>query len=531
MWSRLSRPQKIWAGGLGAVTFLTFLILIFVANRTEFVELGTFDLQQAAQIKAELDRKGFKEKTDYELTNEGKTIMVSAEKRNEAHLALAGAGLFGHAEKGFQIFEEFNITTTDYEQKLRTVEALKSEMRSLIRSYSQVEDVSITVPYIENENIFENTRVPRTASVVLTLKTGSTLDNEQIKAIRSIIAGGFPGLEESNVRLTDNFMRPLLVEEDDQRVGGPMGTKQGMIVKKTEEELEEKIRTVLGPVLGNDKFSVSARVEFDWDNVHITDEKYGKTDFDQLKQGEQQEEEKLQGQGLRPGGEPGVNSNAPPTYNSVAGIGPVDYSRTEKIINYLADKTTTERIQSPFVKRISAAVAIDGTWKETTDSEGKVTRTYIPRTTDEMSKIEDLVRSAIGQRPDRDDDIKVHNLSWNHEAEFTSRDALRAAGEFQKKLTLYTLFSIPLILGLIMLYMMWRKSVRLREEEMARNRELERQRALASAEAGLAGEISLEDQERQEIQRRASSLARAKPQIVADLVRTWLAEEPPPAAT
>ncbi len=531
LWSRLSRPQRIWAGGLGAALFLLFLGLILFANRIQWVSLGNFELQQAAEIKAELERKGFVLGSDYQLTNEGKTIEVNAKRRNEASLALAEKGLFGKSEKGFQIFDEFNITSTEFEQRRREVEALKSEMRRLIRSYSQVDDISITVPYVENDNPFQDDKMTRTASVVLTLKSGAKLDNEQIRAIRSIIAGGFPGLDEANVNLTDNYMRPLLADDDGGMPGGAITTKQGEVVHVTERALEDKIRTVLGPVLGNDKFTVAAQVEFEFDAVKILGEEYSKSDFDQLLQGQQKTSETLKGQGLRPGGEPGVNANVPPVYNSVSGIGPVDYSRSEEIINYLANKTITERIQSPFLKRMSASVAVDGSWKEITDTAGTLSRAYTARAPEEMDKIKALVSAALGLRPERGDVVEVLNVPWSRDREFKEADAVRAAGEFQKKLLTYTLFSIPLLLGFIMLLMMWRKSVRLREEEMARTRELDRQRALASAEAGLAGEISLEDQERQEIQRRASSLARAKPQIVADLVRTWLAEEPPPAAT
>lgn len=525
IWSNLSRGQRFWGIGLGVLTFSLLLGVIFFAQRTVWVDLGTFEMQQAALIRTELDKRSYRMGQDYRLTNDGKTIEVDARIRNEVNLALAEKGMFGNAEKGFSIFEEFDITTTDYEQRLRTLEALKSEMRRMVRQYSQVEDINISVPHIESDNIFVDKEIPQTASIVLTLKSGATLSNDQIRAIRALIAGGFPGLGEDRITLTDQFMNPLMPEDEAQG----MGTKQSKVEHETERGLEESIRKVLGPVLGNDKFTVTVNVEFDWDAVHVNQENYSVPGFDQYKVSEQNEDEKLIGTGIRPGGEPGVNSNTPPVYNSVIGASPVDYTRSEKIVNYLADKTLTERIQSPYVKRVAAAVAIDGTWKEQKDTEGQVAHVYAARTDEEMDHIKALVESALGQNAQRLDNVEVRNIPWDRTREWERLDKDRAQEEFRRKSLIYGLLAAPLVALLFILYMAWRRHVRLSEVELARRRELERQRLLAQAESGLAGEISLEDQERQEIQRRASSLARAKPKVVAELLRTWMSEDAPAA--
>lgn len=524
-WKNLTSAQRIWAATLGGGAFVLLLAVIFMAQRTVWVELGTFEIQLAAQIKVELDNRGYTPNVHYKIVNDGRTIMIDAKIRNEALLGLGEKGLYGHAEKGFAIFNEFDITTTDYEQRLRTFEALKSEMRRMIRTYTQVADVSISVPRIEDQSIFIESEIPQTAAVVITLHPGTQLDDEQIRAIRGLIAGGFPGLTADKITLTDQFMRELKADDEEQG----RSTKQTLVVRQTARSLEDDIRRILGPVLGNDKFTVSVNVEFDWDNVRINQENYSVPGFDQLKVSEQTEDERLTGQGIRPGGEPGVAANAPPVYQSIAQTGPIDYSRAERIVNYLADKTVTERIRSPFIKRISAAVAVDGIWQETKDTEGRVVRTYQPREREAMDHFKALVQSALGHNLNREDVVEVRNVPWDRTREFERLDALREKEEFRRRMMLYGLLSAPLLVGLLFLYAAWRRHVRLREEEMARERELERQRALAAAEAGLAGEISLEDQERQEIQRRAISLAWAKPKVVADLVRTWMAEDTPAA--
>lgn len=524
-WQNLTPSQRIWASVVSGVTLALLLGVIFFARQTTWVSIGTFDMQVSAQIKDTLEGAGYALGRDFKLSDDGRTIYADAQKRNVIHLALAEQGLFGQQEKGFAIFEEFDITTTDYEQRLRTLEALKSEMRRMIRSYQQVEDVTISVPFIEEQSIFIDKAKVQTASAVITLQPGATLDDAQILAIRRLISGGFSGLTEKNITLTDQYMYPLMPDEEDKF----LSTKQIQVENETENELERKIREVLGRVLGADKFTVSANLDFDWDNIKINKIEYSTEGFDQLKRSEQLESEDLIGEGIRPGGEPGLASNSPPVFNGTTGVGPVEYHRNEQIVNYLADQTMTERLRAPYVKRLTAAVAVDGTWTEETGEEGNVVRTYVPRTDEEMADIRALVQTAIGSDLGRNDNVEVRQIKWDRTAEFKAADRRRAEAEFNRKVKIYSLLAAPLIVLLALLYMAWRRHVRIREEELARQRELERQRALASAESGIAGDISLEEQERQEIQRRASSLARAKPQVVAELLRTWLAEESPAA--
>lgn len=521
IWRKLSMGQRIWAGALGGVTLALLIGIIVLSQKVVWVKLGDFSPEQAAEVTAELERAGFRQDTQFKVEDDGRSIVVDAKLRNKMIVSLAAKGLMGKSEKGFSIFEEFDITTTDFEQKLRMVEALKSEMRGILRTYSQVEDVRISVPTIENPSPFSDDEIIHTASVVLTLRPGVRLESDQIHAIKNIIAGGFAGLDPQNVTITDQFAKPLFAEDGDDNIAN----KRTEVISQTERDLEQQIRKALGNVLGNDKITASAKVEFDWDNVEIKIEEFTSPGFDQLKRSEQMEDEKLTGQGIRPGGEPGVASNTPLVYNSIKDFGPIDYARAEKIVNYLANQTTTNRVQSPFVKKMSAAIVIDGTYEVIEDTGGKLSRKYTPRTEEEMRDYKSIIEASLGFSGPRGDQVEVRNRQFNREEQFKAEDEMRSREKFKRQATIYALLAAPFLIALFLLYLAWRRHVRLKEEELSRQRELERQRALAAAEAGLAGEISLEDQERQEIQRRAASLARAKPEVVADLIRTWMSED------
>ncbi|MBL4889757.1 MAG: flagellar M-ring protein FliF [Candidatus Lindowbacteria bacterium] len=529
VWTKLTSSQRIWAGAIGAITLALLVSIALFANKPVWVELGNFVEEQAAEVTSELERAGYKEDQDYKVTGGGRIIEVDAKLRNKMILVLAEKGVMGSMEKGFSIFDKFNLMDTDYKQKLKTFEALKSEMRSMIRTYQQVEDVNISVPFSGERSSVLFNDVPQTASVVLTLKPGIKLKPEHIRAITNIIANGFARLNVDHVAITDQFMNPLVDEGGERN----LITKQGGIVRETELGLEQSVRSLLGPVLRSDKFTVQVKVKFDWDKVQKQLTKFESPGFEQLMQSQQTEEESLKGRGLRPGGEPGTASNTPLVYNSIAEIGPIDYKRAEKIVNFLANKTSTEIVQAPYVERLTASVIIDGTCAFDIDTDGNFAmtvaggrkRVYTPRTTEEMTILENAVYSALGNDISRNDQISVVHIRWNREQQFELEDEQYKDKLMKDKVTIYGLLATPFLIALLLLYMAWRRHIRLKEEELARQRELERQRALAAAEAGLAGEISLEDQERQEIQRRAASLARAKPQVVSDLIRTWMAED------
>jgi flagellar M-ring protein FliF len=215
--------------------------------------------------------------------------------------------------------------------------------------------------------------------------------------------------------------------------------------------------------------------------------------------------------------------------------GPVKYLKDEKRINYLADKRNLIRVRSPKITKISVAVFIDGTYER--DPEGRLVRDeegnpiYIPRTQAEMKKYEDLVWAAIGAEkgkkyPECEYVVEVKNIQFDRTLEWEWERREREAAAQRRLMGFLALGALALLIGAVALFrwMAWRR--RLREEELARRRELEREAALRAAEAKrLEIPLAPEDRERIELEERTAQIAREKPEQVADLIRTWLAEE------
>lgn len=521
-WGRLDARQRVVTVAAAAVTILGIVGLVVYQTRPSWTPLGTFDPALSAQIRAELVRRGYVEGRDFRVAGGGRTIEVDRSKRDQAILDMSEAGLTVDAQlKGWNLFDQFDWTMTEREEQVRILRANIDEMRRLIRGYAQIEDVEIVAPFIEKQPLFRDEEITRTVSVRVKLHAGATLAPEQVRALRNTVAAGFPGLKPENVEITDQFMNAL----DSGDAEGTVGVRQVQVERDTERQLEREIRNVIGRIIGADRVSASVNVEFDWDAVKEAREEYASPGFEQLKVSEENDREALRGAGIVPRGQPGVQSNVP-TFQAQEGIGPIEYDRTQARVNYLANKTLTERIQSPYVKRVTAAVAIDGVWREEKDTEtGKTRWVYSQRPAEEIKTYEELVHGILGRNPERQDVVVVRQVEYDRTQEFRLREE-REAAEFWRRVSQFALLgAIVAVAALFLFYQGWRARLRLKADEIARQRELERQRALAAAEAALAGEITLEEAERQQMIRRASDLARSRPQLVAALIRTWLAEE------
>jgi len=143
----------------------------------------------------------------------------------------------------------------------------------------------------------------------------------------------------------------------------------------------------------------------------------------------------------------------------------------------------------------------------------------------ELAALRDLVKSALGENPERRDVIEVREIQYDRTAQWDAEDKRKKDESFQRNVVYISILAIPLAALVFFGYLIWNQRRRMQDMDLARQRELDRQRLLASAQEGISGTITVEDQARMEGQRRAQSIARTKPAVVADLIRTWLSED------
>lgn len=333
---------------------------------------------------------------------EGNVIKVPAERVHDLRLQLASQGLPQGGGIGFELFDKTDLSTTDFVQKLNYRRALQGELSRTIRALPEIEQcrVHLAVP---EKSVFVRAAEKPKASVFVKLKPGKRLSKGQVDGIVHLVASSVEGLDPKAVTVVDS-KGELLTSVADDTVG--MTNAQIERQQMIEKDLENRILSMLEPVVGKNKVRAKVAVNLNLTRTERTEEKYDPDG--QVPRSEQRITEKST-TGTA-GGAPGVTSNlpgkTPPASSTLKG----QTDKKNETINYEISKTVSHQIINPGeIKRLSAAVLVDGSYVA---SEGSKELKYTARTEEEIKLYEEMVKKAIGFVSDRGDEIKVVNMPF-----------------------------------------------------------------------------------------------------------------------
>jgi flagellar M-ring protein FliF len=457
---------------MGAVTialvgFFAFLILRVTSPQMTplFTDLNYDD---SSAIVKELERQG----VQYELRNDGNIVMVPNDRVARLRMALAGNGLPKGGGVGYEIFDKSDVLgTTSFVQNVNNLRALEGELSRTIRALDRVQAARVHLVMPERP-LFSRDKVEPSASIVL--KVRGTLEPQQVRAIRHLVASAVSGLKPQRVSIVDEAGHLLADGAGDDANGGEVTADERRMA--FEKRLRDQIETIVSSVVGPGRARVEVSADFDFNRITQTSDKYdpegrvvrsSQTREESSATNDNRENQVTVGNEI-PGG--GNQQRQQPGAAPDANATPRDQSKkTEEIVNYEISKTTkTEVIEGGRVNRISLAVLVDGTYSK--NDKGEVT--YQARSKEEIDQITALVRTAIGFDQKRGDQVEVVNLrfaempanpiteptGWMAALQFTKDDIMRAI-----EMTLMGL------LGLVVLLMVVRPLVRrmLTPEEQA----------------------------------------------------------------
>jgi flagellar M-ring protein FliF len=448
---------------MGAVTialigFFAFVILRVTAPQMTplFTDL-TFE--DSAAIVKELERQG----VPYELRNDGNIIMVAKDRVARLRMALAGDGLPKGGGIGYEIFDKSDaLGTTSFVQNVNNLRALEGELARTIRAIDKIAAARVHLVMPERP-LFSRDKVEPSASIVL--KVRGTLEAQQVRAIRHLVASAVNGLKPQRVSIVDETGRLLADGAGNDVDGGEVSADE----RRTafEKRLRDQVETIVSSVVGPGRARVEVTADFDFNRITQTSDKYdpegrvvrsSQTREETSATNDNRENQVTVGNEI-PGGNQQQRQQQSSTPDSNAT--PRDQSRkSEEIVNYEISKTTkTEIIEGGRVNRISLAVLVDGTYGK--NAKGDIN--YQPRSKEEIDQIAALVRTAIGFDQKRGDQVEVVNLrfaempanpisepsGWLGSLAFTKDDIMRAIE-----------MAVMGLLGLVVLLMVVRPLVR-----------------------------------------------------------------------
>ena len=258
------RLAAMVAVSIALVGFFAFLILRVTAPQMTplFTDLSYED---SAAIVKELERQG----VVYELRNDGNTVMVPRDRVARLRMSLAGDGLPKGGGIGYEIFDKSDaLGTTSFVQNINNLRALEGELARTIRSLDAV--VAARVHLVMPERpLFSRDKVEPSASIVL--KVRGTLEPQQVRAIRHLVASAVNGLKPQRVSIVDEAGHLLADGAGDDEDGEVSAEeRRTAFEKRLREQVEAIVTSVVGP--GRARAEVSA--DFDFNRVTQTSDKY-----------------------------------------------------------------------------------------------------------------------------------------------------------------------------------------------------------------------------------------------------------------
>ena len=393
------------------IGFLVFLTLYKNTNSNSIKGYSVLFENTSAGDSALIIQQLEKDKVPYKILNEG-TIAVPSEVVHKQRIAIAALGIPKNSKVGFEIFDKTEFGATDFEQKIKYVRALEGELARTIESLGPIANASVHIA-IPKESVFAQKQSVPTASIVLNIRSGMSLSLKQTLGIKNLIAASIAQLSPENVSIVNQNGEPLGDEQSDL-FKGELVKSQIRYKKDFENNFEQKIIQVLAPVIGGvDKVNAKVTIDFDFSQQESVSEVY---DPNSVPRSEQSVEEKREGKAPQDvGGVPGAISNIGPVQGLESEKKGETYQKSSSTTNYeISKKVINSKDEFAKVKRLTAAVVVDGVYKYGMDANGKTKSEleYTPLTKEQMDAIKDVVKQTIGFNPNRGDEVTVSNFEF-----------------------------------------------------------------------------------------------------------------------
>jgi len=355
----------------------------------------------------------------------GGAILVPAGQVPDLRLKMATAGLPKGSVSGYELMDSARFGQTQFQERLTFQRGLEGELTRSITSLAAVQNARVHLA-LPNQNGFFREQQKPSASVLLSLHPGRTLDRAQVAGIVHLVSSSVPELDPKSVSVLDQSGALLTGSADALRQQGGLDAGQLQYLNQIETGYAKRIFELLEPIVGHDNLRATVAADVDFTQSEATSEEFKPNQGADASVSirSQQTTEQSGSSGALPSGVPGAASNQPPVAATAPLVGasqPLHAAplsgggangRREAVTNYEVDKTVrVTRNATGTVKRLSAAVVVNN--RSVTDAKGRTTQVALSG--EELDKLTALVRESIGYKQDRGDSVKVVNAPFRIE--------------------------------------------------------------------------------------------------------------------
>ncbi|GGE84833.1 flagellar basal-body MS-ring/collar protein FliF [Massilia psychrophila] len=404
--------------GVGAAIVVAMMVAVWLwSQQPEYrVLFSNYTDRDGGAITASLDQMAIK----YKFSDGGTAILVPASQVHDVRLKLAAQGLPKGGNVGFELMENQKLGVSQFLEQVNYQRSLEGELARSIQSLAAVSAARVHLA-LPKPQVFVRDQQKPTASVLLNLQTGRTIDAAQVSAIVHLVASSVAELPPSNVTVVDQAGN-LLSDTSKSAGAKNLDPNQLKYVAQLQQSIVKQVESLIVPLVGQGNVRAEATADVDFAQVDTAAEIYKPNSPPAASAIRSQQSSEAGAPGSTANGVPGALSNQPPG----AATAPIDAgqapppaapgagaasTRKDSTTNYEVDKTIRYE-QRPMggIKRLSVGVVVN--YRRLVDAKtGKVSIKALSAA--EVAQINDLVKEAMGYSKERGDTLNVTNAPFD----------------------------------------------------------------------------------------------------------------------
>ncbi|EPF0313245.1 flagellar basal-body MS-ring/collar protein FliF [Enterobacter chuandaensis] len=538
--SSLRSSPKLLLVICGAAALSVIIALMFWAKEPDYrVLFSNISDEEGGAIVAQLSQLN----VPYRIDTPGGVIMVPASQVHEVRMKLAQQGLPKGGSVGFELLDQEKFGVSQFTEQVNYQRALEGELARTIENLGPIQSARVHLA-TPKPSMFVREQKKPTASVTVNLLQGRTLDDSQVVAITHLISSAVTGLAAESVTIVDQ--RGNLLTQSGLR---GLQTAHLKYTNEIETDYQQRIQRILAPLVGDENIRAQVTAQIDFTEQEQTQEQY-QPNSDPEKMAIRSRQASLAEQGNRRGasGVPGALSNTPPAPATAPITQPLNTpvddkkekttgtdnnretpqpynNRSDETTNFEVDRTLTHTKSSVGrIQRLSVAVVINHLPQGEEGKPGPISEA-------ELTRINALVKEAIGYNASRGDSVNILNSAFNGVVE----EPVPPFWEQDRFYALLMAIARYLVIAIIA-WVMWRKLVQpawvRHQETTLRRLEMEKE---AREEEIAAKKRAAEKINRDRAQQRVDTelngqqlreLAEQEPRVIALVIRQWMSKEP-----
>ena len=350
-------------------------------------------------------------------------ILVPADVYHQARISLAAQGLPEFGGDGFDSIDNLPLGISRSVEGVKLRQAQEAELAKSITEISNIQSARVHLALPE-KSVFVRDQTPPTASVFVSLKNGRKLDQTQVLAITNLVSSSVPGMNSSKVSIIDQYGNLLSNAPDDP--DQMLADGQLEYRMRLENIYRMRIQSLVTPIVGANNVNAQVNLEIDFTRKEVSQEIVDPDTTATLS-----EQNSLNVTAKKDAvGIPGAISNEPPQEAAVtqeqnqAGLASneagekTDQFETKsstELKNYeISKKFETVKNPSNLITRIDAALLVRDKKIVNPDTDEV---TYEPISPEVKSELENLIKSALGIKPERGDTLTIASQPFVDEFE------------------------------------------------------------------------------------------------------------------